>query len=178
MHQLDIFGTQTYEYLLVIEPDSKTTDKVIAMRELLNKTIPIMNDSLKSKPHISLCYFEANDSSEEIIISKMKQAVSLIEPFDILLKGSEKWKNGTFILKIEQNVYIEQLQRELSAVFKGIIKNPHLTIARNIPEQILNQLSLEEYDYNGYFTCESVLLLKRSENEPYQLLDEIYFSKR
>jgi 2'-5' RNA ligase len=173
MEQLDIFGTSMHEYLLVIEPNSKTTEKVIGLRELLSKTIPLSKDSLQSKPHISLCYFEANDSSDELIISKMKQATSSIKSFEIFLNDCEKWKNGTFILKIEQDQYIQQLQRELSAVFKGVIKTPHLTIARNIPEHSLNQISLDDFHYKGSFTCESVLLLKRGGNEPYQLLDKI-----
>jgi len=178
MDQLDIFGTKSYEYLLVIEPDSKTTDKVIELRELLNKTIPLSKESLQSKPHISLCYFEATNFSEELILSRMKKATSIIKSFDILLMGCEKWKNGTFILKVNQDGAIQQLQQELSAVFKGVIKTPHLTIARNLPEQFLNQLSPGDYHYDDYFTCESVLLLKKNGNEPYQLLDKVDLSKK
>ena len=173
MNQLDIFGTKNHEYLLVIEPDLTTTDRVIAMKELLNKTISLTTDSLQSKPHISLCYFEANNYSEELILSRMKQAISSIKPFDILLVGSEKWKNGTFIIKVHQDERIRQFLQELSAVFKGVIKTPHMTIARNLPKRSLNKLSLSDYDYHGHFTCESVLLLRRNGNEPYQLLDQI-----
>ena len=103
----------------------------------------------------------------------MKQAISSIKPFDILLVGSEKWKNGTFIIKVHQDERIRQFLQELSAVFKGVIKTPHMTIARNLPKRSLNKLSLSDYDYNGHFTCESVLLLRRNGNEPYQLLDQI-----
>ena len=82
-------------------------------------------------------------------------------------------KNGTFIVRVSQDKYIQQLQEELSKVFKGVIKTPHLTIARNISEQFLNQLSFDNFQYDSSFTCESVLLLKRNGNEPYQLLDKI-----
>nr|WP_294861893.1 2'-5' RNA ligase family protein [uncultured Fluviicola sp.] len=177
MNQLDIFGTKIHEYLLVIEPDSKTIGKIIAIRELLSRTIPLSKDSLQSKPHISLCYFEANDFSDELILSRMKQVISSIKPFEIFLIGCEKWKNGTFILQVDQNEPIQNLQRELSAVFKGVIKTPHLTIIRNLPQRFLNQLSLSDYHYDGSFTCESVLLLKRSGNEPYHILGKIDLSE-
>lgn len=171
--QLDIFGTQTHEYLLVIEPDSKTIEKIMAFRAKLNQITPLSRDLLQSKPHISLCYFEANDFSDEFIISKMKQAISSTKPFDILLNGCKKWNNGTFILRVSPNKYIQQLQAELSKVFKGVIKTPHLTIARNISEQFLNQLSLDDFQYDGCFSCESLLLLKKNGNQHYQSLDKI-----
>ena len=89
--QLDIFGTRTHEYLLVIEPDSKITEKIMVIRSQLNQITSLSRDSLQSKPHISLCYFEANDFSDELIVSKMRQAISSVKPFEILLNGCEKW---------------------------------------------------------------------------------------
>lgn len=173
MEQLDIFGTTIHEYLLIIEPDKKTADKLIEYRKLLNSLTPLSKDSLHSKPHISLCHFEANDFSEELIISKTEQALSSIKCLDIILNGSEKWRNGTFILKINQNQYIHQLQKELSKVFKGVIKTPHLTVARNLSEQFLNNLILDDFDYHGYFACHEIILLKRCVDGPYQIVKKI-----
>lgn len=173
MEQLDIFGTKAYEYLIVIEPDKKTIEKLIVFRKLLNAMTTLSKEFLQSKPHISLCYFEATDFSEELIISKIKQAISSIKSFDIALNGCEKWKNGTFILKINPDQNLYQLQEEFSKVFKGVIKTPHLTIARNLPEEFLNNLLPDEFQYYGNFTCETITLLRRSQNAPYQILDKI-----
>lgn len=177
MEQLDIFGTKIHEYLLIIEPDKKTADQLIEYRKLLNSMIPLSKDSLHSKPHISLCHFEANDFSEELIVSKTEQVLSSIKPFDIVLNGGEKWKNGTFVLKFNQNQCLHQLQGELSKVFKGVIKTPHLTVARNVSEQFLNNLRLDDFQYHGDFACEEIILLKRIADEPYQIVKKIPLSK-
>lgn len=178
MEQLNIFGSETHEYLFVIEPDQKTADKLIQLRILLNTFISLQEETLHSKPHISVCYFQASNFSDELIISKAEQLISSIKSFDIALNGCEKWKNGTFILKVMQDEYIHQLQKELSKVFKGVIKTPHLTITRNLSEQFLNQLTLDAFQYYGGFTCESILLLKRNKTEPYHVLDKILLSKK
>jgi hypothetical protein len=107
----------------------------------------------------------------------MKQAISAVTCFNVILNGCQKWKNGTFILRVNQDEYIQQLQKSLSRTVKGVIKTLHLTITRNIPERLLNQLSLDDFHYMGNFTCESVLLLKRNGSNPYQLLEKIDLSK-
>lgn len=177
MEQLDIFGTKIHEYLLVIEPDKPTINKLTELKNLLNLQIPLSKDNLHSKPHITICYFEANDFSDELIMGKAKQTISKIECFDIVLDGCEKWKNGTFILKVRQVQHIQKLQDGLSSVFKGLIKSPHLTIARNVNERSLNSLPVEDFQYHGSFLCESILLLKKNGNNPYQVLDRISLFK-
>jgi 2'-5' RNA ligase len=173
MEQLELFGAKVHEYLLIIKPDSIITNRIIEFRESLNRITSLPKDSLRSKPHISLCYFEATDSSVELIISKTKQAISNITSFKVVLDGCEKWKHGTIILQINKNDQLEKLQKELSKVFKGVTKTLHLTILRNIPGQSLNQLSLDNFPYYGEFNCESILLLKKTANKPYQLLKQI-----
>ncbi len=168
--QLDIFGGSISEYLIVIEPDHATSQKVILLKQQLNSIFPLSDDSLHSKPHISICYFEANESSEELIEEKLNSAVSSIKPFTISISGAEKWKNGTFVLQLIQNESVSQIQKELSLRFKGIIKTPHLTIARNIPERISEKISLDHFDYHGNFICDSILILKKKPGKLYQTL--------
>lgn len=168
--QLDIFGGSISEYLIVIEPDHTTAQKVVQLKQQLSSIFPLSEDSLHSKPHISLCYFEANESSEELIEEKLSSATSSIMPFTVSISGAEKWKNGTLVLQLIQNEFINQIQKELSLRFKGIIKTPHLTIARNIPERISRQLSLDHFDYHGNFICESILILKKKPGKSYQTL--------
>lgn len=177
MEQLDIFGSKLHEYLLVIEPDSKTKERIIEFRELVNKIIPLSRESLESKPHISLCYFEATNFSDELIISRAQQAISAITPFDVVLDGCEKWKNGTFVVKVNQDKHINHLLEKLTVVFKGVIKTPHLTIARNIAGKLLDQLPMENFEYKSEFKCESIYILKKKESNPYQLLDTIYLKE-
>ncbi len=174
--QLDIFGGSISEYLIIIEPDHNTTQKVIQLKQQLNTIFPLSEDILHSKPHISLCYFEANESSEDFIKEKLVSIASSLKPFVISISGVEKWKNGTFILQLAQNEDIIYIQNELSDSFKGVIKTPHLTIARNIPERILDQISSDRFDYQGDFVCNSILLLKKSPGKSYQALSQIGFS--
>lgn len=178
MGQLDIFGSQIHEYLFVIEPDQKTVEKLIQLKKLLHAQIPLSDQTLQSKPHISICYFEASDFSDELIISKSNQAISVIESFDINLSGCEKWKNGTFVLKIKQDQFIQKLQKELSLIFKGVIQTPHLTIARNISKESLDHLSIDDFQYTRSFKCQAILLLKKTGNEPYQILHQILLARK
>ncbi|MNV37696.1 hypothetical protein D3C71_1292250 [compost metagenome] len=171
--QLDIFGGSISEYLIVIEPDSIITQKVVQLKQQLNSIFPLSEDSLHSKPHISLCFFEANEFSEELIQEKLAWAVSSLGPFTISISGTEKWKNGTLVLQLTQNEFLNKIQKELSFAFKGIIKTPHLTIARNIPERILEQISLDNFDYQGHFICESILILKKKSGKSYQTFSKV-----
>ena len=173
--QLDIFGGSISEYLIVIEPDHVTTQKVIQFKQQLNEIFPLSEDSLRSKPHISVCYFEANESSEELIEEKVASIAISLKPFTIAISGVEKWKNGTFVLQLTQNEHVTFIQKTLSLSFKGVIKTPHLTIARSIPQRILEQISTDHFDYQGGFLCESILILKKSQGKSYQTLSRVKF---
>lgn len=173
--QLDIFGGSISEYLIVIEPDLATSQKVAQLKQLLNTIFSLSEDILHSKPHISLCYFEANESSEELIEEKLTAMTVSLKPFTVVISGVEKWKNGTFILQLIQNEALNYIQKELSDSFKGVIKTPHLTIARNIPERILEQVSTNHFDYQGSFLCKSILILKKSQGKSYQALSRVEF---
>ena len=80
MEQLEIFESETYEYLLVIEPNQKTTQKIIQLRMLVNNIISLSEEILHLKSHISICYFEASDFSDDHILTKAKQVLSSIRP--------------------------------------------------------------------------------------------------
>lgn len=176
MQQLDIFGSAIHGYLICIEPDQQTTDEVIQLKQLLHTSIPLSDQVLKSKPHISLCYFEASDFSDELIILKMEQALTGIECFEITLNGCEKWNNGSFILKVDHTDSIHVLQKQLSAHFKGVVRTLHLTIARAISTKQLADFSANDFQYSGNFSCDSIVLLKKSGNTPYQLLHQVVLS--
>ena len=178
MRQLDIFGSETYEYLFIIEPDQKTIEKLIELRMLLNSTIPLSEEILHSKPHISICYFEASDFSDDLILTKAKQVLSSVKSFDIQLEGSEKWENGILVLKVNPDENTLELQKQLSGAFRGVIKNFHLTIARNMAVKLLDQLPMENFEYKGRFRCESIYILKKKQSKPYQLLDTIYLKRK
>lgn len=173
MKQLDIFGCETHEYLFVIEPDEQTTEILIHLRKQLHISFSLSDQTLQSKPHISLCYFEASDFSDELIISKAKQGLAAIEKFNVAIDGCEKWNNGTLILKIKQDSSIQKLLQELVTVFKGIIRTPHLTIARSIPKSFLEHLPIEDFQYQGNFNCDSIVLLKKTGGDAYQVLHKI-----
>jgi 2'-5' RNA ligase len=173
MEQLDIFGSEIHEYLFVIEPDQPTKENLLRFRELVNHIVPLSEEILHSKPHISVCYFKASDFSNDFILTKTSQILSSVKSFDIQLKGSEMWKNGTLVLKVNPNESIRELQKQLSNTFKGVIKNFHLTIARSIPTEFLDKIPIEHFEYQGEFNCSSIYILKKKENEPYQLLGAI-----
>ena len=177
MEQLDIFGGEICEYLFVIDPDQKTYEKVIELRMLLNNTISLSEEVFHSKPHISLCYFEATNSSDEYILTKAIQVLSSVNSFDVQLKGSEIWKNGTFVLKVNPDENILELQKQLSSAFKGVIKNFHLTIARNISIELSNELPTERFDYQSQFNCNSIYILKKKENKPYHIFGTIHLEE-
>lgn len=173
MEQLDIFGSEIHEYLFVIEPDQKTTENLIRFRELLNCITPLSEEILHSKAHISVCYFKANDFSNDFILTKTRQILSSVKSFHIQLKGAEMWKNGTLVLKVNPNESIRELQKQLSNTFKGVIKNFHLTIARSISAEFQDKIPIEHFEYQGGFSCSSIHILKKKESEPYQLLGTI-----
>lgn len=177
MGQLDIFGSEIHEYLFVIEPDQKTTEQLIQFRALINGVIPLTEEILHSKPHISICYFEASNFSDDYILSKAKQALNHLKSFDIQLNNAEIWKNGTLVLKVSPNENTLELQHQLSGVFKGIIKNLHLTIARNLTGKFQEQFSMEKFNCKNTFKCESISLLQKKEHKPYRVLGRIYLKE-
>lgn len=106
----------------------------------------------------------------------MEQALSGIECFEIRLNGCEKWNNGSFILKVDHTESIHILQKQLSAHFKGITRTLHLTIARTISRKEFAHFSANDFQYSGNFSCDSIVLLKKSGNNPYQLLHRVLLS--
>lgn len=144
---------------------------------LVNRIIPLSEEILHSKPHISICYFEASDFSDDYILTKAKQVFSSIQSFTVQVEGSEFWKNGTLVLKVTPDDNTLKLQKQLSTEFKGVIKNLHLTIARNLSSELLDKTSMEPFDYQGEFTCNSIHILKKKGRESYQLIETIYLKE-
>ncbi|MNJ85933.1 hypothetical protein D3C87_34150 [compost metagenome] len=118
--QLDIFGGSISEYLIVIEPDHATSQKVILLKQQLNSIFPLSDDSLHSKPHISLCYFEANESSEELIEEKLNSAVSSIKQFPFReLRNGRTEHSYCNSFKMNQSV---RFKKSFRSVSKGLSK--------------------------------------------------------
>ncbi len=144
---------------------------------LVNSISPLPEEILHSKPHISICYFEASDFSDEYILRKANEVFSSLRSFNIQVEGPEQWKNGTFVLRVNPDQNILKLQKQLSGAFKGVVKNFHLTIARNISVELMNKLPTKSVDYPCEFNCESINILKKKESKPYQLLETIYLKE-
>ena len=169
------FGTQLsgfWEYLLVAHPDATVYAQVMAEKQSFSVQYkePI---AIKTKPHITVANFLAKEEMEETIIRWMHRIISMQKSFRVTLDQYSGFKPHTIYLRVQDHQPFQQLAKELKVVDQYVrsygcpemrlIKFPHLTIARRLPDNTYQQ-AITDYaqkSFHASFEVTDLVLLRR-----------------
>jgi 2'-5' RNA ligase len=130
-----------------------------------------------SKPHFTVFDIIQPVYNEERLIRNFKRNIEKISPFQIELCGFDYFSQNTYTLYIkvkDEKKFSEMakyVRKFLNPIMKSVkdyppqynLKNPHLTIAKGIPEPEFLQAwqSWENAEYLSSTTADCILLLRR-----------------
>jgi 2'-5' RNA ligase len=161
------------EYLLVAHPDAAVTNKVIAEKESFTAEYH-QKIAAKTKPHITIANFVAREAMEETILRYTQRICSQQQSFNVFLNNYSGFPPHTVYLRVQNPQPFKRLAKELKAVSNYIsscscppaklIGNPHLTIARRVPETLYLKAMMDysQKTFHETFMVNELVLLRRS----------------
>lgn len=162
-----------YEYLLVAHPDTTVNEKVMAEKEFFAGEYR-QKIAAKTKPHITVANFLARDAMEETILRYTQRICSQLESFEVALNNYSGFPPHTIYLRVQNSQPFKQLAKELKVVSSYVsscscppvrlITNPHLTIARGLPETVYLKAMMDysQKTFHETFMVNELVLLRRS----------------
>jgi 2'-5' RNA ligase len=162
-----------YEYLLVAHPDEKVNNKIVKEKEYFSDEYN-QKIAIKTKPHITIANFVAKEAMEETIIRYMQRICLQQQAFSVMLNNYSGFPPHTIYLRVQNQQPFKQLAKELKAVSNYIdscscpratlITNPHVTIARRLPESVYLKALMDygQKTFHATFAVNELLLLKRT----------------
>ncbi len=164
-----------YEYLAIITPSTSVFWDTLDMKYQCKLEYG-WNTSVKSLPHITLSNFVQPQYIEEKIVNRYNKLAASISPFDIHLSGFGHFIGTTYTIyvNIQNGNQISEIAKHAKELSKPILKrikeykpyytnNPHLTIAKGIPETDFNKAwpAWQIKNYNAFSNAAGIQLLKR-----------------
>jgi len=162
-----------YEYLLVAHPDAVVSEKVIAEKESFTAEYQ-QKIATKTKPHITIANFMAREAMEETILRYTQRICSQQQSFEVALNNYSGFPPHTIYLRVQNPQPFRQLAKELTVVSNYIsscscppvrlITNPHVSIARRLPETIYLKAMMDysQKTFHETFMVNELVLLRRS----------------
>lgn len=177
LHDIDV---KLYEYLLLIPPDQKVTQKVNELKTLFCENYGCKN-AAGLVPHLTLVNFMQQESMEFRLINCLEKFTPYVKPFPVKLEGFGQFPPHTIYLDLAERETIVALVKNIRAKFQRILRiseqlkpnftlKPHLTIARGVTEEQYEKIwpvYQKEY-FSESFTANEMILLKR-ETDPFTL---------
>jgi 2'-5' RNA ligase len=175
-----------YDYMLVIQPDAQTVQDVSMFRHLISEELGALPGTF-TQAHISLFRSEFPERYEADFIGMLEKVVMDQSAFTIYTSRIDHCKQGELKHMLYVNVAnpkpVEELHRKILQTFelKTNSYKPHITLARAINHQQMNQLA--PYFSNKMFVrsfhCHSFSLLKKPAGSAgkYEVVREFLFGK-
>lgn len=161
------------EYLLVAHPNSDVTVKINAEKQNFFNHYG-QKIAIKTKPHITIANFLAKEMMEETILRFMQRIFLRHAAFETALNNYSGFPPHTIYLRVQNQQPFKQLAKDLKTVgnyihscscpLARLITNPHLSIARQLPETIYLK-AIADYAQKSFhekFMVNEIILLRRS----------------
>ncbi|MCE3259867.1 MAG: hypothetical protein K0S12_1508 [Bacteroidetes bacterium] len=171
---------ERYEYFILISPDDHIKRQIALKKSALNYEIGISESNLWSIAHISLFKF-SSAVHEQLILPRIKKALLGMKSFRIDIKNLDVFDHGykkSIVFKFQDDKPVKQVNELLLTAFghRAHEIDPHLTIARSVPNRDYNKISdLRNYYFEGGFVCNKVTVLRRpvNSNGRYEVFGEV-----
>jgi len=179
-------GYRINEYRLVVPLPEALQQKVLAVRQTLHEKYGV-KPSFELKPSLTVLRCHAFEKGEPKLLEKLQLAALQTAPFKVELEDYAGYPTHTIYINVTTKSPFNELSKELKkskwlmqvpqhAPF--FINEPHLMIAQRLkPKEFTNMWNeCEHRQFTGRFIADSVLLLKRSEqNKAYQVVRRFEF---
>lgn len=161
------------EYLLVAHPDAAVNGKI--KEEKKNFTSEYHQKIAEStQPHITLANFLARETMEETIIRYTQRVSSQQASFMVELNNYSGFPPHTIYLRVQNPQPFKELTKELKVISNYVkscscppvtlITNPHISIARKLPETMYLKAMMDysQKTFHETFMVNELVLLRRS----------------
>ena len=161
-----------FEYMLVAHPDQGIYDKVMEEKQSFYDEYH-EKVAVNTKPHITIANFFVKENMEETLIRWMQRIFSMYESFGVTLNNYSGFPPHTIYLRVQDAEPFQRLIKKLKVINEYIsscscppvryIANPHLSIARRLPEEVYFK-ALTRYAHKSFhesFVVSELLLLRR-----------------
>ena len=170
-----LYQTQTglYEYLLVTHPDVAVNEKVMAEKQFFAAEYQQKVAAI-TKPHITIANFMAREAMEETILRYTQRICSQQQSFEVAINNYSGFPPHSIYLRVQNPQPFRQLVKELTVVSNYVsscscppvklITNPHLSIARHLPETVYLRAIMDysQKTFHETFMVNELVLLRRS----------------
>lgn len=154
-----------HKYSVCFQPDNALVIQVQLMKIKLANKIGWYN-SKNSLAHLTIAEFYASENEISRIENQIKRCCNRFSPVDVRLQSFDTYSNGTFFLKVEEvsklilKDFAQQIHNELQLKKAYKCTDPHLSIARKLNSEKIQQAVelLEAPDL--YFQCNQIALRK------------------
>jgi 2'-5' RNA ligase len=162
-----------YEYLLVAYPDAAVNNKIKEEKTYFSHEYQQAIAS-KTQPHITIANFLAKEEMEETISRYIQRICNHQQSFDVMLNNYSGFPPHTIYLRVQNQQPFRQLAKQLKAVSNYIDScscppaklstNPHVTIARRLPETVYLKALMDygQKTFHETFMVNELRLLRRT----------------
>jgi 2'-5' RNA ligase len=168
------FYSQLWEYLLLVNPPAEVQSSISKIK----KEVEIKYESphaVHTPARISLVRFFLMKGHERNLMAQLFSFFVNSVPVEIILKDFDVFPRHTLYVNVREDTDLKKLQRELSTVLTGMVreqnvkpvKNYYMTIARNLNPEQYESISGEykRRRFDNSFRARNVILLKRPYDE-------------
>jgi 2'-5' RNA ligase len=171
---LDILEKRSgmHEYLLLVHPVQDVYNQVMTEKQNFFDTYK-EQVAIKTKPHITVADFLADEEMEETIIRYMRRVFSTQKNFNVTLNNYSGFPEHTVFTRVQDHQPFKQLASSLKVIDQYLrsngcppakfITHPHLTIARRLKQNVYEKAMFEYSQKTFYasFDVTELILLKR-----------------
>lgn len=170
-------GYRVFEYLLVLNPHSELSDKIVQIRKDFNKEYRISGVP-GTRANLALVKFEQLEMMEQKIIQKLRTISMGYPPFKVEVKDFGSFPNHTIYLNVISKVPIQNLVKMIRTEASRLLKfdpdksphfmlEPHFAIGMKLkPWQYEKAwLHYSHQHFTGRFIAGEMILLKRLAGE-------------
>lgn len=161
-----------FEYLLVANPVGPAGSRVIEVKESFYNTYRQVPGN-KANPHITLAKYLAKEAMEATIERWVQRICNQQKSFKVILNNFSGYPPHTLYIRVQNPQPFHSLVNQLKVIESYVsgnsgypvkfASNPHLPIARRLPDEIYTK-ALFDYagrDFHESFIVNELVLLKR-----------------
>jgi len=191
MEPIQIPGYAVSEYLLLLNPDTVLSEKILKLRQAFAARYGLP-PARGLRPHVPLVRFAALQIMEEKIIQRLQVITMGVTPFKVELRDFGSYPTHSLFVQVTTRLPIQQLVRSLKEAQRlmklspdhkpHFFEDPHITIAQKLkPWQYEGGwLEYSHRQFTGRFIADGMLLLRRAQGDrrPYQVVRRFEFQNQ
>lgn len=173
------------KYSLCFQPNQTIITQVHAMKQTLGEVVGWYN-SKNSLAHLTIAEFNASEKDIQRMHQQILRCSNTFNPVQVEMKSFGTYPNGTFFLTVDDiakpilQSYAQQLFKILQLKNAYKCTDPHLSIARKLDQEKIDQAFALFKEPNLTFCCNEIVLRRLNMNrrqfdiiESYSFLSEV-----